>query len=177
MQSGSTQRDSIVLQPIGIIHTPYKEPKGTPIQAAMVEAKDVDATVEVFPEYVAGLKDLDGFSHIMLIYHFHLARVPSLTVTPFLDETPRGVFSTRAPARPNPIGISIVQLLSMRPEGYMLVRGIDIVDGTPLLDIKPYIPAFDTRVADRTGWLGAKGYAAPSCKDDGRFVAGKAGGS
>ncbi len=157
MPNGTNPRAPVVFKPIGIIHTPYKEPKGTPIQSARREAKDVEATVEVFPEYAAGLKDLDGFSHVMLIYHFHLARVPSLAVIPFLDTVPRGVFATRSPARPNPIGISVVRLVSMRPEGYLLVKGIDIVDGTPLLDIKPYIPAFDTHAADRTGWLGSKG--------------------
>lgn len=165
------QTDSIQYKPIGIVHTPFKEPRGTPIQSAMIEARAVEATVEVFREFAAGLKDLDGFSHVMLVYHFHLARVPSLIVTPFLDDKPRGVFSTRAPARPNPIGISIVQLVSMRPEGFLLVRGIDILDGTPLLDVKPYIPAFDTIAADRTGWLGAKGHETPSCRDDGRFSA------
>jgi tRNA-Thr(GGU) m(6)t(6)A37 methyltransferase TsaA len=172
MPNGSNPRAPVVLKPIGIIHTPYKEPKGTPIQSATREAKDVEATVEVFPEYAAGLKDLDGFSHVMLIYHFHLARESSLSVVPYLDDVPRGVFSTRSPARPNPIGISVVRLVSVRPEGHLLVRGIDIVDGTPLLDIKPYIPAFDTQAADRTGWLGSKARLAGSCKDDGRFSSG-----
>jgi tRNA (adenine37-N6)-methyltransferase len=149
-------RAPVIFKPIGTIHTPWKEPKGTPIQSALPEARDVEATVEVFPDYAAGLKDLDGFSHIMLLYFFHRAHGPSLIVTPFLDNEPRGVFSTRAPTRPNPIGISVVRLVSMRPEGFLLVRGIDILDGTPLLDIKPYIPAFDTTAADRTGWFGLK---------------------
>ncbi len=172
MPNGSNPRMPVVLKPIGIIHTPYKEPKGMPIQAATREAKEVEATIEVFPEYAAGLKDLDGFSHIILVYYFHLARGSSLFVIPYLDNEQRGVFATRSPARPNPIGISVVQLVSVRPEGFLLVRGIDIIDGTPLLDIKPYIPAFDTHAADRTGWLGSKGRLADSCKDDGRFSAG-----
>ncbi len=156
MQGEFNPRLPLSFKPIGIIHTPFMEPKDTPIQSALPKASDVEANVEIFPEYVAGLKDLDGFSHIMLVYYFHQSRGQSLTVIPFLDDKPRGVFATRAPARPNPIGISVVRLISTRPDGSLLVRGIDILDGTPLLDIKPYVPAFDTRAADRIGWLGSK---------------------
>jgi tRNA-Thr(GGU) m(6)t(6)A37 methyltransferase TsaA len=115
---------------------------------------------------VDGLKDLDGFSHLILIYHFHLTREPQLVVTPFLDETPRGVFATRAPNHPNPIGISTVRLLGV--EGVVLeIEDLDIVDGTPLLDIKPYVPAFDHRQTDRLGWLEtASGKAAQTRADD-----------
>jgi len=135
--------------PIGIIHSPYAEPVGIPIQG--VFAGDATGTVEVFPEFNAGLADLDGFSHIILLYGFHLSKGYTLTCKPFLDIQARGVFATRAPRRPNPIGMSIVRLLSV--EGCVLRIGdVDIVDGTPLLDIKPYIPDFDERTGVRTGW-------------------------
>jgi len=108
--------------------------------------------VEIFPEYVEGLKDLDGFSNIILLYHMHAIREQALTVTPFLDSSPRGLFATRAPIRPNPIGLSIVQL--NRIDGRVLHFGdLDILDGTPILDIKPYVPEFDYRPEARIGWL------------------------
>jgi len=136
--------------PIGIIHTPFTEPAGTPIQAAMAEG--VEGRVEVFAEFAAGLKDLDGFERIWLLYQFDRAPPPRLLVTPFLDDVPRGVFSTRAPCRPNPIGLSPVRL--GRIEGNVLyVRDVDMLDGTPLLDIKPYAPRFDHFDVRRSGWL------------------------
>jgi tRNA-Thr(GGU) m(6)t(6)A37 methyltransferase TsaA len=157
----------IQFAPIGVIHSPCKEPKGTPIQS--IAAKGIKGTVELFQEFTEGLKDLDGFSHIMLIYHFHLSKEPSLKVKPFLDDQIRGVFSTRAPNRPNPIGISIVQLVNI--EGNILwVKDVDIVDGTPLLDIKPYIPEFDIREAARKGWLEKNLGKLSSLTDDGRFI-------
>ncbi|HEC92076.1 MAG TPA: tRNA (N6-threonylcarbamoyladenosine(37)-N6)-methyltransferase TrmO [Candidatus Atribacteria bacterium] len=156
----------IKYKPIGIIHSPFKEPKGTPIQPTA--AKGVDGTVEVFPEYVEGLKDLDGFSHIILIYHFHLSKKSSLKVMPFMDNQIHGLFSTRAPSRPNPIGISVVRLI--RIEGNVLyIRDVDIVDGTPLLDIKPYVPEFDVRAVDKIGWLEKNVDKLSTSKDDGRF--------
>ena len=135
--------------PIGIIHSPYAEPVGIPIQG--VFAGDATGTVEVFPEFNVGLADLDGFSHIILLYGFHLSKGYTLTCKPFLDIQARGVFATRAPRRPNSIGMSIVRLLGI--EGCVLrISDIDIVDGTPLLDIKPYIPDFDVRTNVRSGW-------------------------
>ena len=135
--------------PIGIIHSPYAEPVGIPIQG--VFAGDATGAVEVFPEFNAGLADLDGFSHIILLYGFHLSNGYTLTCKPFLDIQARGVFATRAPRRPNPIGLSVVRLLGI--EGRVLrIADIDIVDKTPLLDIKPYIPDFDMRTGVRTGW-------------------------
>jgi len=154
-------------KPIGTIHSPFKQPSGTPIQPA--GAQDREGTVEVVPEYAAGLKDIDGFSHITLLYQFHLSKGYSLAVKPYMDDQSRGVFATRAPSRPNPIGISVVRLI--RVEGNKLyVRGIDIVDGTPLLDIKPYVPEFDTPPVDRIGWLEKAVNKLPKTKDDGRFV-------
>ena len=156
----------IIYRPIGIIRSPYKETEGTPIQTT--GAKGVEGTVEVLPEYVEGLKDLDGFSHIILIYHFHLSKGYSLTVKPFLDDTHRGVFSTRAPKRPNAIGFSVVRLVKI--EGATLhIEDVDIVDSTPLLDIKPYVPEFDSRDAERIGWLSGKAEKAAETDADKRF--------
>ena len=135
---------------IGIIRSPFKDIKGMPIQPT--GAKGVIGTIEIEPAYVAGLKDIEGFSHLILIYHFHLSEGCSLEVKPFMDDSLHGVFSTRAPRRPNSIGISVVRLVKV--EGCTLhIEDVDIVDGTPLLDIKPYVPAFDTRRVERTGWL------------------------
>ena len=157
----------IKYKPIGIIHSPFKEPKGTPIQPS--GAKGTDGTVEIFPDYAEGLKDLEGFSHIILIYHFHLSKKASLKVKPYLDDEVHGVFAMRAPSRPNPIGISTVHLL--RIEGTTLhIQDVDIVDGTPLLDIKPYVPEFDRGEVQRTGWLEKKVQKLGITKDDGRFT-------
>ncbi|GEM_PF-246907 len=165
---GSAQNYSeIVYRPIGIIHTPFKEPRGVPIQPKY--AKGIRGTVEVFPEYAEGLQDIEGFSHIILIYHFHLAKRKSLKVVPFLDTKPRGIFATRAPRRPNPIGVSVVRLLKV--EGNILhVENVDIVDGTPLLDIKPYVPEFDAAENVRIGWLEERVKRGRLARDDGRFM-------
>ena len=158
--------DEIKYKPIGIIHSPFKEPKGTPIQPTAT--KGIDGTVEVFSEYVEGLKDLDGFSHIILIYHFHLSKKSSLKVKPYMDDQIRGVFSTRAPCRPNPIGISVVRLIAIKGNK-LYIQDVDIVDGTPLLDIKPYVPEFDVRAVDKIGWLEKNVNKLSTSKDDGRF--------
>ena len=156
----------ITYNPIGVIHSSFKDIKGMPIQPA--GAKGVQGTVEINPEYVDGLQDLEGFSHIMLIYHFHLSKDYSLKVKPFMDENLRGVFATRAPKRPNPIGISVVRLV--RVEGNILcIENIDIVDGTPLLDIKPYVPEFDIAEERRIGWLSEKAKKVHKVKADERF--------
>ena len=152
---------------IGIIHSPFKETKGTPIQATA--AKGIEGTVELFGIYSRGLKDLKGFSHIVLIYYFHLVRETSLEVIPFMDDQSHGIFSTRAPGRPNPIGISTVRLIKI--DGHLLqVQDLDIVDGTPLLDIKPYIPEFDFRDDIKIGWLKRNISKLTGSKDDGRFI-------
>jgi len=137
-------------KPIGIVHTPFAEREGMPIQPA--GAKGVQGTIELFEEYHDGLKDLDGFSHLILIYHFHQSSGFKMQVTPFMDSTLRGVFSTRAPSRPNPIGLSIVKLNRIE-DGVLFVENLDLLDGTPLLDIKPYVPKFDQQTQVKTGWL------------------------
>lgn len=152
---------------IGVIHSPFKEPAGTPIQT--VAARGTGGTVEVFQEYAEGLDDLKGFSHIILLYDFHLSGKPTLKVRPFLDDRMHGIFSTRAPNRPNPIGISIVKLIRKR-NNILYVEELDIVDGTPLLDIKPYVPEFDSRDPGEIGWLGKNISKVSAVKDDGRFT-------
>jgi tRNA-Thr(GGU) m(6)t(6)A37 methyltransferase TsaA len=142
--------ENLICQPIGVIHTPYKEPAGMPIQPAA--AQGVNGTVVVYSQYRQGLKDLEGFSHIILIYYFHLVRKYSLKVTPFMDNELRGIFATRAPARPNRIGISVVPLLKIE-DVILSVQNVDMVDGTPLLDIKPYVPEFDHQIDIEIGWL------------------------
>lgn len=156
----------IEYQPIGIIHSPFKSIEGMPIQPSGAES--IKGTVTVFPEYLEGLKDLDGFSHIILLYHFHHAGGVKLVLCPFMDSQPRGVFSTRAPRRPNPIGLSVVRLRKI--EGNILhIENVDILDGTPLLDIKPYVPEFDGYPADRIGWLAQARGVVRKKKSDKRF--------
>jgi len=163
--NGETVKE-IRYKPIGIIHSPFKDIKGMPIQPT--GAKGVLGTVEIEPEYVLGLKDIEGFSHIFLLYHFHLSEGYSLKVKPFMDDNLHGVFATRAPRRPNSIGISVVKLV--RVEGSTLhIEDVDIVDRTPLLDIKPYVPEFDIRKVERTGWLSQKAEKVYETKADERF--------
>ena len=138
------------IKPIGIIHSPFQQAAGTPIQP--VFAKGTEGHVEVFDEYSQGLKDLDGFERLWLIYWFDRCRDYSLKVIPYMDTEERGLFATRAPARPNPIGISTVRLEKIE-RNTVYVREIDILDGTPLLDIKPYSPKFDCFEVSRNGWL------------------------
>jgi tRNA-Thr(GGU) m(6)t(6)A37 methyltransferase TsaA len=152
--------------PIGIIHSPFTEPEGMPIQPA--GAKGIKATVEVFKAFKRGLKDLDGFSHIILLYHFHHSQGFSLHIVPFMDSKPRGLFATRAPKRPNPIGLSVVRLEKIE-DSVLHIRDVDILDGTPLLDIKPYVPKFDAPMKVRIGWLQKARKAVSNRRSDGRF--------
>ncbi len=140
---------SVSFRPIGIIHSQHQNAEQIPIQPVYTE--NYPAQIEIFPEFDAGLKDLEGFSHIYLIYLFHRAGTAGLQVKPFLQDIERGVFATRSPNRPNAIGLSIVELI--RREGNILhIKGADILDGTPLLDIKPYIKRFDRIDNSRDGW-------------------------
>lgn len=140
---------NIIYSPIGIINTPNAIAEETPAQP--VYAKGIKGTVEIFTEYLEGLNDLDGFSHIYLIYHFHKSTEVKLTAKPFLDNSYRGLFSTRLPFRPNFIGFSIVKLLK-RKDNILFVEDVDILDGTPLLDIKPYVNRFDKIDNVKCGW-------------------------
>jgi tRNA-Thr(GGU) m(6)t(6)A37 methyltransferase TsaA len=137
-----------VMRAIGTIHSPFEEKDQMPIQASRSQAIGL---AEVFPEFVDGLQNIEGFSHIILIYAFHRSSGYTLRVKPFLDDHERGLFSTRYPRRPNPIGLSIVHLLN-RQENSLTFEGVDVLNGTPLLDIKPYVPDFDQQTEVRTGW-------------------------
>jgi len=152
---------------IGIIHTPFTEPKGTPIQPTA--SVDNEGKVEIFPEFSDGLQDLGNFSHIFLIYHFHLSKKTSLKVKPFMDDNEHGIFATRAPSRPNSIGISIVRLNKIE-NNLLYIKDVDIIDGTPLLDIKPYVSEFDIRKVTKNGWLEHNIYKLGKTKDDERFT-------
>jgi tRNA-Thr(GGU) m(6)t(6)A37 methyltransferase TsaA len=167
-RTGETEQTmtQIHYKPIGVIRTPFHSPEGTPIQPAA--AKGIVGRIELDPGYVEGLKDLEGFSHLILIYHFHKARLAYLRSRPYMDDVERGVFATRSPARPNAIGISVVRLLGI--EGNILyVENVDIIDGTPLLDIKPYVPEFDGADGVRIGWLKDNIRKLGQTRDDGRF--------
>ena len=165
--SKGMELNEIKYKPIGVIHSPFKEPKGTPIQPP--GAKGIAGRVEIFSQYAEGLEDVEGFSHIILIYHFHLSKAASLKVKPFMDTEMHGIFAIRGPSRPNPIGISVVRLVGIE-ENMLHIQDVDIVDGTPLLDIKPYVPEFDVREVERIGWLEKNVHKLSTSKDDGRFI-------
>jgi tRNA (adenine37-N6)-methyltransferase len=151
---------------IGVIHSPFTSIEGMPIQPSGGEG--IRGTVELYPEFAPGLKDVAGFSHLILIYHFHRSHGYDLELKPFLDDTVRGVFATRAPRRPNPIGLSVVELV--RVDGCTLhIENVDILDGTPLLDIKPHVSAFELVRDERTGWLSQRAEEAQAVKSDKRF--------
>jgi tRNA (adenine37-N6)-methyltransferase len=143
----------LIMRPIGIIHSPFLEKELTPIQPSRSQAQ---GRVEVYPEFAAGLEDIEGFSHIILLYVFHQSSGYNLRVKPFLDDHQHGLFATRYPKRPNPIGISVVRLAA-RQGNILQIDGVDVLDGTPLLDIKPYVSEFDLRTATRSGWLEGRG--------------------
>ena len=157
---------SISYRPIGVIHSPFNTVENMPIQPTA--AVGVRGWVEVLAEYIDGLKDLDRFSHLILLYHFHRAGKVRLAVTPFLDTKPRGLFATRAPSRPNPIGLSVVRLLSVEAE-ILRIENVDVLDGTPLLDIKPYVREFDGYGGERIGWLASASKGLGETRSDRRF--------
>jgi tRNA (adenine37-N6)-methyltransferase len=157
---------SIIIEPIGIIYTPFKAKEGMPIQAKGAEG--IKGQILLKEEFIPGLADLDGFSHIILIYHFHKSIGFELQTIPFLDDKKRGVFATRAPKRPNPIGISVVRLLRIE-NNILHVENVDMLDETPLLDIKPYVPDFDIHITENNGWIENKTQKLDKTKSDKRF--------
>ncbi len=158
---------NIAYTPIGIIRSPFKQLNGMPIQPT--SETSAAGQLEIYPEFAEGLKDLGGFSHVYLLYHLHKVRRSKLTVIPFLDNAPHGIFATRAPAHPNPIGLSLVKIV--RVEGnFVHVEGIDILNGTPLLDIKPYIPEFEETHKVRTGWMRKSKTEIETKQSDERFL-------
>ena len=157
---------SIKYIPIGTIHTPFKTTEGMPIQSG--GAIGIKGIIKLRKKYIKGLLDLEGFSHIYLIYHFHKSKGFELQVRPFLDDRLHGVFSTRAPKRPNPIGISVVKLITVK-DNILEIENVDIIDGTPLLDIKPYISGFDIHNIEKRGWINEKLTKLNEIKSDERF--------
>src|SRR3954463_15885831 len=161
--------DAISYEPIGVVRSPYAALDGMPLQT--VAAPEVEATVELEPRVHGALRDLDGFSHVWLLVHLHRVDGWSPEVVPFLDEDrPRGVLATRSPRHPNPIGLSLVELVGGEP-GALRVRGADPLAGPPVLDVKPYVPLFDAREAARTGWFAAAAERARTLRSDTRYGA------
>ena len=156
----------ILYAPIGCIHSPFTSLTGMPIQPR--GAAGVEGRIEIYPQFREGLRVLDGFSHIYVLSHLHGHSGYALTVTPFLDTEQRGLFATRAPKRPNPIGLSVLRLKAVGEEG-LVVLDVDLLDGTPVLDIKPYVPEFEANAEVRTGWLEGKAERAALQRSDGRF--------
>lgn len=157
---------SIPFTPIGVIHSPFSDPAGMPIQPSGAGGRE--GFIDIDPSFSDGLSDLEGFERIILLYVFHQCQGYSLRVTPYLDTTERGLFSTRAPRRPNPIGLSVVRIASIK-ENRISIVDVDILDGTPLLDIKPYIPGFDAYPSSRAGWLEERQHSVRECSADIRF--------
>lgn len=156
----------IIYRPIGIIHSPFNTLEEMPIQPTSDISRS--GTVEIYPQFKDGLKDLEGFSHIYLLYHFHKIRQSNLIVTPFLDKEPRGIFATRAPSRPNPIGLSLVELIRLE-NNFIYVERLDVLNETPLLDVKPYVPDFEYKHNVRIGWLEQVKGQVKTRKSDTRF--------
>jgi tRNA (adenine37-N6)-methyltransferase len=162
---------AVTYEPIGVVRSPYTTLDGMPLQT--VAAPDVEAAVVLDPRVHGALRDLDGFSHLWLLVHLHRVDGWTPELTPFLDDArPRGVLATRSPRHPNPIGLSLVELLAVEP-ATLQIRGVDLLDGTPVLDIKPYVPLFDTREPStvRTGWFAAAAERARTVRSDARYGA------
>lgn len=140
----------IIYKPIGLIRTPFKELSLVPMQS--IKARNIDGYIEIYPEYAEGLRDLEGFSHIIILFHMHKVKDFSLIIKPEISSGTRGVFSTRSPKRPNPIGFTVVKLIKIE-SSIIRIRGVDMLDSTPLIDIKPYIPKSDSVPKAKIGWL------------------------
>ena len=160
-------RQEVVLRAIGVIRSPHRSAAGTPIQSAYADAVEGDVVVD--EDFVTALDDIDGFERIWLIYCLDRAKPWKSKVVPYRDTQERGLFATRAPSRPNPVGLSVVRLLA-RQGNVLRVRGLDVLDGTPVLDVKPYVPEFDRPRHVRTGWLEAARGRVRSTRSDGRFT-------
>jgi tRNA-Thr(GGU) m(6)t(6)A37 methyltransferase TsaA len=158
--------EAITYTPIGVVHSPFTTLEGMPLQT--VAAQGVRGSVEFAPAFRAGVKDLEAFSHLILLTHLHRMTGYALEVTPYLDDHAHGVFATRSPRRPNPLGLSVVRLLTVE-DGTLLIEDVDILDGAPVLDIKPYVPAFDARETDRIGWYAGRLDRVHTTRADERF--------
>jgi len=160
-------KKTMQVENIGIIHSPFKELANMPVQS--LGAQSAEGRVVVDERFTEGLRDLDGFSHIYLVYHFHKASRTELQVVPYMDTVTRGVFATRSPLRPAHIGISVVELLNVA-DNVLTVRGLDVLDGTPLIDIKPYMPQFDCWQNATSGWMKASRSDVEEKRSDNRFA-------
>lgn len=158
---------NITFTPIGHFRTPFTEIKDMPIQP--IGGQDIQGVIDVFPEFREGLQDLEGFSHVFVLYHLHEIKGYDLVVQPFLDSNKHGIFATRSPKRPNAIGLSVMRLLRVSKNS-VIVQGIDVLDGTPVIDIKPYVADFDRPDADRFGWFEGKSSNAVHHRSDERFA-------
>jgi tRNA-Thr(GGU) m(6)t(6)A37 methyltransferase TsaA len=159
--------EPISYTPIGVVHSPFSTLEGMPLQT--IAARGVRGSVEIEPAFCDGLRDLEGFSYVVLLTHLHLMSGFALEVTPYLDDQTHGIFATRSPRRPNPLGLSVVRLIAV--EGSTLViEDVDVLDGTPLLDLKPYVPAFDARSTDRIGWFANRLDRVHTTRSDKRFI-------
>jgi tRNA-Thr(GGU) m(6)t(6)A37 methyltransferase TsaA len=158
--------DAITYRAVGVVRSPYTTLEGMPLQS--VGAPEVRGQIEIEPSFVAGLLDLQEFSHLHLITHLHRGAPGGLTVVPFLDDIRHGIFATRSPRHPNPIGLSVVRLLAVRG-ATLEIAGVDLLDGTPVLDLKPYVPVFDSVAAERTGWLERAAHRVHDVRADARF--------
>ncbi|MDO5845707.1 MAG: tRNA (N6-threonylcarbamoyladenosine(37)-N6)-methyltransferase TrmO [Methanocorpusculum sp.] len=159
--------EEIVFTPIGFVRSPHKTLDGMPIQPPA--AREFTGTIEILPEYAEGLTDIEEFSRLMILYHLHKSAGALLSAKPFLDTKVHGVFATRIPRRPNALGFSVVRLLGR--EGCVLRIGdVDILDGTPVLDIKPYVPQFDAYPDEKSGWFAGKTGGIANARSDGRFI-------
>jgi tRNA (adenine37-N6)-methyltransferase len=158
--------DTISCTPIGVVHSPFTSLEGMPLQT--IAAQGIPGSIGLAPIFRGGLKDLEAFSHLMLLTHLHRMTGYALDVTPYLDDQPHGIFATRSPRRPNPLGLSVVRLIAIE-EGMLRIEDVDLLDGTPLLDLKPYVPAFDARATERIGWLASRLDRVHSTRSDTRF--------
>jgi len=156
----------IIFKPVGVIHSPYKTVENMPIQPSA--GKGTEAEIEIFPEFADGLSDIEGFSHIYIIFHLNMVKTPKLKVIPFLDDVERGIFATRSPARPNPIGLSLAEIVAVK-NNIITIRGVDMLDGSPVLDIKPFVPDFESHNDVRIGWFEGKTGKAAKIFSDSRF--------
>jgi tRNA (adenine37-N6)-methyltransferase len=154
-------------KPIGFFQTPHRHINGMPIQPS--GARGIRGTISIFPEFRDGLLDIKDFSFLIVLYHLHEVRGQELVVTPFLDNTPHGIFATRSPKRPNPLGLSVMELLETTDDS-LVVGNVDVLDGTPVIDIKPYVPDFDVWPASRVGWFEGKSGNAATHRSDDRFA-------
>lgn len=156
----------IKLKPVGVIHTPFKTIENMPVQPSA--GREVTGEIEIYPEYAEGLSDIEGFSHLYIIFYLNMVKSYKLKVIPFLDTTEHGIFATRSPARPNSVGLSVVELIEVKGNT-LHIRGIDMLDGSPVLDIKPYVPDFDHCGIVRKGWFEGRAEKAGEIKSDNRF--------